>query len=502
MTAPPAPLRSGCTPLYTTDDIRAIERVALAPPLSLPLMERAGLAAAEVARELLGERGTSVLICAGPGNNGGDALVLARWLRHWYYRVEVMLAADASKLPPDAAAACAAWRAAGGTLLDAPPRRRYDLIVDGLFGIGLARPLEGDLADLVASIDAYGAPVLALDLPSGLASDSGAVLGRAVHATRTVTFIGLKPGLLTLDGPDHCGRIDVAPLGLDAPALRAPRAWAVDAAAARAILPPRRRNSHKGSYGSLGIVGGARGMVGAVLLAGRAALRLGTGRVYCGLIDEAAAVVDPLQPELMLRPWYEVLKLEHLSALAVGPGLGERPEGALAVEHAARRELPLVLDADALNLLAARPALAALVRARAAPTLLTPHPAEAARLLGSSVADVQRDRVAAARELARRYRAGAVLKGAGSVCALADAERWTIHRTGNPGMATAGMGDVLTGLAGALLAQGVDGDAALVGAVALHGAAADHAVAASGCLAGLTASEVSDAARSLANQDR
>jgi hydroxyethylthiazole kinase-like uncharacterized protein yjeF len=264
------------------------------------------------------------------------------------------------------------------------------------------------------------------------------------------------------------------------------------------VLQPRTRNSHKGDYGSVGIIGGDHGMVGAALLAGRAALKTGSGRVYIGLLARDPHLVDPEQPELMLRTADEVLKLGHLTCLAAGPGLGQMPDAAFYLGVALESPLPLVLDADALNLVASGTRLAETLRARKAPSLLTPHPAEAARLLGTSTREVQNDRVGAATTLAARLRSLIVLKGAGSICAAPDGT-WHINTSGNPGMASAGMGDVLTGIIAALLSQGVEPKAALLAAVYLHGAAADHAVTGGAGPVGLTATETIDAARSLLN---
>jgi ADP-dependent NAD(P)H-hydrate dehydratase / NAD(P)H-hydrate epimerase len=514
MTRPALPL----TPLYNASDLREVEQqaaAAIARDGGVPLMERAGLAAAECVRAMLGEGGTSVLIFAGPGNNGGDALVAARWLRAWFHRVDVVLDADPVRLPADAAQALAQWHAAGGTTLsEPPPHGRWQLAIDGLFGIGLKRALEGPFARRVAQINALGIPVLALDLPSGLDADTGSVHGCAVAATRTITFLALKPGLLTADGPDHCGELELATLGVDAERLHPPSGHVVDprqrwhptkrglAPFFGDLLPPRRRNSHKGSYGSVGILGGAPGMVGAALLAARAALLAGAGRVSVGLIDEDGPGVDPLQPELMLRAWHELPRLEALSVLAAGPGLGDTPESYTALHWALGRALPLVLDADALNLIARLPSLREALLARSAPTILTPHPAEAARLLGRDSRTVQADRIAAACSLSRELRCAVVLKGCGSISALEGGARWFIHASGNPGMASAGMGDSLTGVIAGLLAQELSAEQALIGGVSVHGAAADAIVAEHGArdaLAGLTASEVSLRVRALLN---
>jgi hydroxyethylthiazole kinase-like uncharacterized protein yjeF len=263
-------------------------------------------------------------------------------------------------------------------------------------------------------------------------------------------------------------------------------------------LAPRARNSHKGDYGSVGIIGGDHGMVGAALLAGRAALKLGSGRVYVGLLARNAQAVDVEQPELMLRTADEVLKLGQLTCLAVGPGLGQMPDACFYLGVALESALPLVLDADALNLLAADARLADRLRKRPAPSLITPHPAEAGRLLGKSTREVQEDRVGMALKLAESFNCLAVLKGAGSVCAAPDGT-WHVNTSGNPGMASAGMGDVLSGILAALLAQGAEPRTALLAGVHLHGAAADHAVAGGAGPVGLTATETIGAARALLN---
>jgi hydroxyethylthiazole kinase-like uncharacterized protein yjeF len=486
-------------PVYRTAGIRELESKALDGLKPPGLMERAGLAAAEVARKITASGGR-VLVIAGPGNNGGDAFVVARHLKSWWFKVDMVFTGDAAKLPADAKASYAAWHDSGGATLDRiSTGQRWDLVIDGLFGIGLQRDLNGVHAALVNEINSLNVTVLALDVPSGLASDSGRVLGCAVRATHTATFIALKPGLLTLDGPDHCGEIHVCTLDLDASALTAPQGEVIGSAVMESVLPARRANSHKGDYGSVGIVGGAHGMVGAALLAGRAAINLGAGRVYVGLLDMQNPGVDPLQPELMLRTADEVLKLDHLNCLAVGPGLGQSPDADQVLTAAFQKNLPLVVDADALNLIAVDTRLQQLIGKRTAPTVLTPHPAEAARLLAGATAEIQADRVAAATELASRYRSYVVLKGAGSVCALPDG-KWFINTSGNPGMASAGMGDALTGIIAALLAQRADARNALLAGVHLHGAAADMLVAEHKGPVGITASEVILAARVLLNQ--
>ena len=485
-------------PIYRTAELRILETAAGV----LPLMERAGRAAAEVARTMAADRPGGVLVLAGPGNNGGDALVVARCLREWFHDVTVVFRADAARLPPDAAAALAAWRDAGGAALaDIPARWTGALIVDGLFGIGLTRALSAEYATQVELANALGVPILALDVPSGLDADTGLANGPAIRAAATATFIALKPGLLTADGIDYCGEVSVHPLGIDAVSIARPRGhrldWPTLSAALPDLLDRSRANVHKGTFGTLGIVGGAEGMVGAPLLAGRAALYAGSGKVWVGFAATDRPAVDWGQPELMLRGAEGVID-DHPDALVCGPGLGTLHSARRLVARAVSSPAPLVLDADALNTVAADPALATAVAARTAPTVITPHPAEAARLLGTATAIVQGDRLGAAIALAKRFAASVVVKGAGSVLAHPDGT-WDINASGNPGLASGGTGDVLSGFVGAFLAQGLDAKAALRVAVCVHGAAADACVAEGRGPLGLTAGELAPAARALLN---
>lgn len=485
------------TPLYLTADVRRIE----ARHAHEPLMERAGLAAAQLAREIAADNGSPILVFAGPGNNGGDAFVVARYLKQWFYAVTVVFADDVTKLPADAAAARAQWLAAGGTTIDHLPKTcTWGLVIDGLFGIGVTRAIEGHYAEWIGYINQLNTPVLAIDIPSGLDADTGRVQGCCVRAAHTISFIGAKPGLLTLDGPDYCGNITLENLDLPPHPDAVPGRILGGGVLAHAIAP-RMRNTHKGSHGSVGILGGETGMVGAALLAGRAALKLGAGRVYIGLLARDAPLLDPAQPELMLRRADDVLKLDHLTCLAVGPGLGRSTEAEFFLYLGLQSNLPLVIDADALNIVATSQQLKTHLRGLPTPKVLTPHPAEAARLLECDTRDVQANRVAAATALAQQYQAHVVLKGAGSVC-TSPAGPWRINTSGNPGMASAGMGDVLTGIIAALVAQGADTAHALDAAVWLHGAAADACVAAGAGPVGLTAGETADAARRLLNAVR
>ncbi|HTP98544.1 MAG TPA: NAD(P)H-hydrate dehydratase [Casimicrobiaceae bacterium] len=483
------------TPILDIAELRAIE----ARYADAGLMERAGAAAAEAALRLCGDRGRPVVVLAGPGNNGGDGFVVARLLRGQYHDVHVVFAGHADRLPDDAHAAYRAFVAAGGATHEVPPAHRPALVVDGLFGIGLTRSPEGRYAELVEWANASGAPILAIDIPTGLDAATGQAHAPAIRAFATATFIALKPGLLTADGPDQCGDISVH--GLDLPVDGGARGRRLDWPSLAAALPPvlarRTRNVNKGTFGTLGILGGTEGMGGALILAGRAAMRTGAGKVWLGFLMADPPKLDTGMPELMLRHAGAVLDAQP-DALVVGPGLGTSDAARTLLMRALALQIPIALDADALNLLARDPALLAATQARGAPTLATPHPGEAARLLGASVDSVQNDRMGAARELSRRLVANVVLKGAGSVLAHPDGT-WDINASGGPALATAGSGDVLSGLLGALLAQQLDARTALRYAVCLHGAAADALVADGSGPLGATASELPDAARALLN---
>lgn len=480
--------------LYSVAQVRAVEQAALA---TLPLMKRAGRAAADWALELIQEV-RPVLVLAGPGNNGGDALEVAANLRDAGVEVTVLHIAGAAP-SLETTAALERCQMDGATFVDAVPEGvAWALVVDGLFGIGLTRPLDGQAAALAAQLAAHGCPVLALDVPSGLDADTGTVVGAgaAIRATHTITFIGDKPGLHTSDGRDYAGSVRVASLDIAPALLPEPEATLITPASFHAALQlsKRRENSHKGQFGDVTIVGGAEGMAGAAILAARAALFSGAGRVFVAALDTRLSL-DPVHPEIMFRSaaGFDMDK----RTLVVGPGMGDAGRNLLA--RAIASASPLILDADALNLLAAEPGLQEAVRARDRMAVLTPHPLEAARLLGVTANVVQADRLAAARELAARCGAVVVLKGSGTVIARPDG-LVAINTSGNAGLATGGAGDVLSGLTGTLLAQGWDAWSAALGAVWMHGAAADQLVADGAGPIGLSAGELPAAIRAVFNR--
>ncbi|MEC5406777.1 NAD(P)H-hydrate dehydratase [Paraburkholderia sp. MPAMCS5] len=513
---PPTLLRpdSRALPLLTLTDLRIAESQSAAVLPAHTLMGRAGKAAASFLVERI-TRDTSVekskqrvWLIAGPGNNGGDALILATELHKAGIAVELCMPVDAK--PDDARWALDAARAAGVAITAAPPASldAYTWLVDGMFGIGLTRSLEGVFAAAARLLSqrTQARPrtggVLALDVPSGLDSDTGTIVGdggSAVRATHTITFIAAKPGLFTAQGRDLAGAVTVAPIGVEYKArgavqLNAPELFA-------GFLPPRDFATNKGTFGSLAVVGGDTGMCGAPILAARAALYTGAGKVHVALLGAGAPPYDPPHPELMMHA-VDDLPLDKMDALALGCGMGHGERATRVMHDVLRLDVPKLFDADALNLISKDAALAAEVTARGAqgdPCLLTPHPLEAARLLGTDAAGVQRDRLGAARALAARFAGVVVLKGTGTIIAAPDG-RLTINPTGNAALATGGTGDVLGGIIGALLAQHLPGYEAALAGVYLHGLAADTLSAEGHGPAGLTAGELAPMVRSLLNR--
>jgi len=459
--------------------VRELERLAIEKlgVSDYELMCRAGVAALRVLMRRWPAASSIAIVC-GAGNNAGDGLVVARLARAVGLSVSVLLVAPADRYKGAAAQAAEAYRAAGLSFaaFDANALGSADVIVDALLGTGLTRPVGGEFAAAIAAINAAGAPVLALDLPSGLDADTGWPNPVAVRATATLTFLALKQGLFLGAAPDYCGELELADLELP-PELShdmpAPMQRLTFDELKRA-LPRRSRTAHKGSSGKLLLVGGAPGMAGAIRLAAEAALRVGTGLVYVATHRDSVASVLAGRPEILCRSVDSVVELEEVikqvDGIVVGPGLGRSAWAYRLWKQLVRADLPLVLDADGLNLLAAEP----MTRDG---WVLTPHPGEAARLLQyDSIEPVQRDRAGSAREIARRYRAIAVLKGANTLVAgpREDAPLGVCDR-GNPGMATGGTGDVLAGAIGGLLAQtGNLEQAARVG-VLLHALAGDAA---------------------------
>lgn len=483
-----APYNAGMTAaLHTAAQVRTLEAALQARHGLDPatLMARAGAA---VLRHLRAAwpQARRVLVVAGTGNNGGDGYELALGLVRAGLAVDVV--ALAPSRAPVAQAAATRWREAGGSVQAWRPGTSLpaaDVVVDALFGIGLVRAPEAAAAALIEAINDQPAPVLAIDVASGLDADRGSAPGACVRAQRTVSLLARKRGLYTGVAVDHCGHLAFDDLGCDglAPAPAEGGCALLAAGELRDTLPARRRGAHKGEHGFALLVGGDEGMSGAVRLAGHAALRTGAGWVALATRAGHAATVALERAELMVHGIEDAPALAPLlaraDAVAIGPGLGQGRWGQALLAAALAVPAPLVLDADALNLLARAP------RTLAANRVITPHPGEAARLLGLADAGaVEADRFAAARTLAQRCAAVVVLKGAGTI--VDDGERAWVCPHGNPGMASAGMGDALTGVVVALLAQGLSPAAAARTGVLVHALAGDAAARAGerGLLAG------------------
>ena len=482
--------------LYRIDELRALESRARAALPAGTLMERAGMAAAQAVHRWYGKLSSappgSALVLCGSGDNGGDGFICAIGLRDLGYQCTCW--APSASSSADALAARTKWTQSGGVIREhLPTSESFDLIIDALLGIGAQRPLSEPLLGALRWAAKRNAPILALDVPSGLNPDTGAWIGGVVGAParQTITFIADKPGLHTLDGIQAAGNVHIETLGLQqaieeslpAGQLTTPQLFAN-------LLNARAVNCNKGDFGSVAVIGGARGMVGAALLAGRAAIRLGAGKVYVDCMGAPDMGFDWLQPELMCRT---EAQLPPVEVLVVGCGIGTEEPARARLQRVMSHPGPAVFDADALNCFAAEPRLCERLRRRAALTVLTPHPGEAARLLATDTATVQQDRIASALRLARQTGAIVVLKGAGSIIAEATGH-YAVNPTGGPALASAGTGDVLAGMIGALLAQCADGLAAVRAAVWLHGRAADLY----GADLGLTASDIAPlAARAL-----
>jgi NAD(P)H-hydrate epimerase len=480
--------------LYRAAQVRALDRCAI-DDHGIPgtvLMERAGAAAFALLRERWPDLRRPCVL-AGPGNNGGDGYVIARLALEQGLDVRLLQLGDHDRLSGEAARAAAAFTIAGGR---GQPFRALpvdtDAIVDALLGTGLERPVIGEWADAIARCNASRAPVLAVDIPSGLHADSGRVLGSAVRADATISFIGLKQGLFTGQGPDHCGLIRFHALDVPAAiyATEVLAARRVDWASEQELLPARRPSAHKGDFGHVLVVGGAPGMSGAVRLAGEAALRAGAGLVTVATHPEHANWLNLPRPELMVRAAADAEALRDAArradVIAVGPGLGQGDWGRTLFAGALSLGRPLVVDADALNLLAKDPV-------RRDDWVLTPHPGEAARLLECTAADIEADRFAAVTALQQRYGGSVVLKGAGSLIRGPGHRPVAVCSDGNPGMASGGTGDALTGIVAALLAQGQEAEQAATMGVCVHAAAGDRA--ARGGQRGMLASDLIGALR-------
>jgi hydroxyethylthiazole kinase-like uncharacterized protein yjeF len=463
--------------IYSVATVGEIDRAAIegAGIAGYTLMTRAGAAALSEARRCFPEAKRWQVVC-GAGNNAGDGYVVARLAASEGIVVSVVALVDPETLQGAAALAYVDFVSEGGTVLrwSGQLDSEADLVFDALLGSGLVRDVDGDFALAVAAINAHTANVVALDLPTGLHGDSGAVMGFAVRADLTVTFVGLKAGLFLRNGRDYCGRLAFADLGIPAKCRQSSQSEfrRIDDDHLQRSLPPRRRTAHKGDFGHVLVVGGGAGMPGAVRLCGEAALRAGAGRVSIATDPGHAAHIVSTRPELMSHGISSVEELQPLldiaDVIAFGPGLGRSSWAQDLVVALSADERPSVWDADALNWLAEAPA-------KCPNRVITPHPGEAGTLLGLQAAEVQTDRLAALGKLVDRYGGVAVLKGSGTLVSSTSGAAW-ICTAGNPGMAAPGMGDVLTGIIAALIAQGLTPEEGAAIGVEVHARAGDRAV--------------------------
>ena len=485
--------------IWPADELRRAEKTA-AESLGISLyelMERAGKAAFDMARSAYPAAAHWLILC-GHGNNGGDGYVVARLAQAAGIRVTLMAQTVDKPLPEEAHTAHQAWLASGGTIhqTDIPWPQDVDLIIDALLGTGLQNAPRENVAGLVEQANLFPAPIIALDIPSGLNAQTGTAPGAVIHAAYTITFIALKPGLLTGKARDVVGQLRHHALGLEAwLAKQQTHVHRLDASQLSQWFTPRRPTSHKGDHGRLVLIGGDRGTAGAIRMAGEAALRAGAGLVKLLTRVENIAPIITARPELMvdeLTPQSLDESLEWADVVVIGPGLGQAPWGTQALRKIDNFRKPTLWDADALNLLAINPD-------KRHNRVITPHPGEAARLLSCSVAEIENDRLFSAQCLVQRYGGVVVLKGAGTI--VAD-ERGVISiiDAGNAGMASGGMGDVLSGIIGALLGQALSPyDAACAGCIA-HGAAADELAARYGTR-GMLATDLFSTLRRVVNPD-
>ena len=484
--------------LYTAGQVRELDRIAIEERgiPSITLMERAGDSAFGVITGRYPDAKNLVVICGG-GNNAGDGYVLASLAKQAGLEVRVTALVEPEQLGGDAAA-CAQKYLRTGTVDDIPSIDGADLIVDAILGSGLNRCVDGAYARAIGLVNESAAPVLALDIPSGLNADTGVCMGTAVRADATVTFIGLKRGLFTGEGPDCCGEILFCDLATPADIHASVNADVrlIEPNTVLQNLPARPRHAHKGRYGHVLVIGGDYGYLGAAILAGSAAARTGAGLVTVATRVEHAGNIPLFRPELMTAALTSARDLDavlnRVSVVAIGPGLGRSGWAMSLFAKVLQTRLPLVVDADALNLLA-------LEHQRRENWVLTPHPGEAARLLDGTTGEIQADRFASIELLQGKFGGVVVLKGAGSLV-KEEAGPIYLNRSGNPGMAGGGMGDVLTGIIAGLMAQGMAPGMAAKSAVYLHGHAAD--LCASDGERGMLAADLLPVIRSAVNPDR
>ncbi len=457
--------------LYSAEQVRELDRIAI-QEYEIPgfeLMMRAAQTSFKNIRMNWREIEAIAVFC-GSGNNAGDGYVLAQIFMEAGFSVVVYAVAPPAKLKGDSLTAYQAYKEIGGKTKDYHPDAEYvaSIFVDALLGTGINRDISGRYSDAIETINTADQPVIALDIPSGINADTGVKMGSAVCADATISFIGLKQGLFTGDAAGYCGKIYFS--DLDVP----DQVYQQVPTVVKLMQPPylcqRERCAHKGDYGHVLIIGGDKGYSGAARLAAEAAARLGAGLVSVATHIDHAGYMDLILPEIMCHGVENQQQLQPLlekaSIIVIGPGLGQSERAKELLQATIATDKPLLVDADGLNLLAKKPS-------QKNNWVLTPHPGEAARLLGCTTADIHRDRFAAVLAIQKKYGGQCVLKGSGTL--ISDGQSIVVSTTGNPGMASGGMGDVLTGVIASLMAQGMDNNRAARTGVYIHGKAADIA---------------------------
>lgn len=462
--------------LYRGSQVRELDRIAI-EDCGIGgeiLMERAGAAAFEIICGLWPDA-KNITVFSGGGNNGGDGYVIARLLKEAGYSVTICYVAPPENLKGDARIAADKFISTGAPLnmYTANPLQNVDLVVDAMLGTGLDREVEGVMRSVIEEINEMDVPVFSVDIPSGLHADTGHILGVGVRADATISFIGLKQGLFTCQGPSCTGVLFFSDLQVPERVYEniSPSAQRIDMDDQKKLLNKRSRSAHKGDFGHVLVIGGEKGFTGAARMAAEAAGRVGAGLVSIATRSQHAANISMSRPEIMAHGIENEAQLsvllEKANVIAIGPGLGQSEWSQMLLSRTLESRLPIVVDADALNLLAAEPV-------NRKNWILTPHPGEAGRLIDCKSSDIQNDRFAAIRNLKKKYGGVIVLKGSGTLVIDLE-EQISICSAGNPGMATGGMGDVLTGVIAGLLAQGYGlSDASRLG-VTVHATAADLA---------------------------
>lgn len=483
-------------PVVTAQQMAAMDRYSI-ENLMIPgivLMENAGYHCARIAQQMLQDlHGKVVHIYCGPGNNGGDGYVIARHLANWGAQVHTLIAASRDNIKGDALINLAILEQTGHVIhyiasFTDLPAEKPDLVVDALLGTGASPPLRGFFKEIVEHINGLDASVLAVDVPTGVSADHGVVSGHAIRAQKTVTMACLKPGLLLSPGREHCGSVEVVDISMPPHLLqRFPtQTWQLERDDIKARLPARSPDAHKNKCGSVGVVAGSIGFTGAAILTSLGVLRAGAGLAYLAIPASLNVIAETKATEVITWPiqdagvgWLssecfgELLpRLEVQTVIAIGPGLGQNAGTAGLVQQLlGSLKKPLVLDADGLSVCAGRMEL---LRDYPGEMVLTPHPGELSRLTGLSTVEISQNRIVIAREKASEWGKVLVLKGGPTIVALPDGQVF-LNSTGNAGMATAGSGDVLTGIIAGLMAQGLDAENAAITGVYLHGFAGDLA---------------------------